>query len=75
MKMKVKEPAEGATHVPGYHTVAECARLLNISPAAVYNRIARSSIEVIKVGRTILLSDEAVLKLFTDVRHYQYHTK
>lgn len=68
--MQVKEPTEGATHVPGFMTVAEAARMLGVSVGALYSRLYRGSYPVVKAGRTILLSDETVMKLYSETRHY-----
>jgi excisionase family DNA binding protein len=73
--MHVHEPAEGSTTVPGYHTVKEAAKLLGISAGALYSRIYRMEIPVIKAGRTLLLSDEVVMQLYAETRHYHYHNR
>ncbi len=73
--MRVQERPEGSTTLPGYLPVSEAARLLNVSAAALYSRIYRSDLPVIKVGRTLLLSDETVMKLYSTVRPYQYHDR
>jgi hypothetical protein len=70
--MRVKESAEGNTMLPGWFTVAQTAKLLGISVDACYSRIYRTpDIEVIKVGRTLLLSDTAVMRLFAETRIYR----
>jgi excisionase family DNA binding protein len=70
--MQVQERPEGSTTLPGYHTVREAAKLLGISADALYSRIYRTpDIEVIKVGRTLLLSDTAVMRLFAETRIYR----
>jgi hypothetical protein len=73
--MQVQEPAEGSTTLPGYHTIHEASKLLGVSAAALYSRIYRSNVPVIKVGRTLLLSDETVMRLFAETQPYQYHNR
>ena len=70
--MRVHEPTEGdgTTQVPGFMTVKEVARMLSTSPAAIYNRLARGNYDVRRAGRTLLLSEATVLKLYSETRHY-----
>lgn len=75
MTTNTHDRPDDATSVPGYMTVAQCAKLLGLTAAGLYSRIRRGNIPVTRAGRTLLLSDEQILKLFASTRNYQYHDR
>ncbi len=66
--MKIQERESG--RLPGYMTVREAAKALGISAGALYNRLYRTDLPVIKAGRTLLLPDSTVMSLYAMTRHY-----
>jgi excisionase family DNA binding protein len=69
--MRVREQDANTSVLPGWHTVKDVAKILNVSAGAIYNRIYRGDYEVVRAGRTLLLSDETVMKLYATTRHYE----